>query len=125
MSYNATIKDGREIYIPTWAVDVALENVTKAGKYLGTNHVINISSLKLPAAIVALMEAEDPKQATNLIKHFICQVRIDGNKITLETIDDMFEGNLIVVLELFTHVMYSQYNDFFEQGLAKEPSLGK
>ncbi len=117
--YKRKIQDGREIYIPNWPVDVALENLTQAGKVLGSENIINISELNSAGAIVALMNAENPKLASMLVKHFICQVRIDGNKITSETINSMFDGELHIVLELFTHVVHSQYADFFSLGLAK------
>lgn len=120
--YRKTIKDGREIYIPNWPVDVALENLAQAGKVFGNENVIRMSELNIPAAIVSLMSSDDPKLASRLIKHFMCQVRIDGSKITPETINGMFEGKLPVVMELFCHVMHSQFNDFFSLGLAKEAS---
>ena len=120
--YKKKIADGREIYIPNWPVDVSLENLTQAGKILGSENVINISELNQAATIVALMNADNPQLASRLVKHFICQVRIDGNKITAETINDMFDGQLEVVLELFTHVIHSQYSNFFSSGLAKAVS---
>lgn len=123
--YRKRISDGREIYIPNWPVDVALENLTQVGKLLGTENVINISELNIPAAIVAIMKCENPKLATALIKHFVCQVRIDGSKIEPETISAMFEGDLHGVVELFTHVIHSQYSEFFSLGLAKEASQDK
>lgn len=123
--YRKRISDGREIYIPNWPVDVALENLTQVGKLLGTENVINISELNIPAAIVAIMKCENPKLATALIKHFVCQVRIDGSKIEPETISAMFEGDLYGVVELFTHVIHSQYSEFFSLGLAKEASQDK
>ena len=120
--YKRTLANGSEIYIPNWSVDVALENLTQAGKVLGSENIISISELNKASAIVALMNAENPKLASQLVKHFICQVRIDGNKITPETINNMFDGKLGLVLELFTHVIHSQYADFFSSGLAKEVS---
>ena len=123
--YNTTIKDGREIYIPNWAVDVSLENLTQAGKLFGTENIINISELNIPAAVVAIMGCQDHKLAARLVKYFVCQVRIDGNKITEETINTMFDGDLAVVIELFTHVIHSQYSEFFSLGLAKAHSPDK
>ncbi len=120
--YKAKISDGRDIFIPTWPVDVALENLTKAGKYLGADNVIKIAYLNISAVIVAIMKAEEPKQCAALVKHFICQVRIDGSKIESNTIDEMFGGNLGFIAELFAHVIHSQYHDFFESGLVKELS---
>ena len=118
-SYRSTIKDGREIYIPTWPVDVALQNLTRAGKLIGTNSIIQIAELNVAASIVAVMQCEDPATVSAMIKHFVCQVRIDGSKITPDTINEMFSGDLHGVVELFTHVIHSQYSDFFDLGLAK------
>jgi hypothetical protein len=125
MSYNATIKSGKEIFIPSWDVGVALENLTKAGKYLGSENIINIAELNLASTIVAIMDAKEPAIVAQLIKHFVCQVRIDGKKITEDTIDSMFESNLGEIAELFTHVIHAQYSSFFALGLAKEPSPDK
>lgn len=122
MGYHATLKDMKEIYIPHWPVDVALENLTRAGQHLGTDAVIRISELNIPAVIVAIMDAKDPNQTASLIKHFICQARISGSKIEPSQIDNMFEGNLAQVAEIFAHVIAAQYADFFVSGLAKELS---
>ena len=123
--YNANLKDGREIYIPSWPVNVQLENLTNASKYLGPQHIISIAELDVKAVIVAIMNASDPAQTAQLIKHFVCQVRIAGSKITEETMDAMFENDLKGIAEIFAHVIHSQYSDFFDSGLAKEPSQDK
>jgi len=120
--YTSALKDGREIYIPAWPIDVSLENLTLAGKCIGAEHVINIASLNISSVIVAIMEADNPKQTASMIKHFVCQARIAGNKIEPGTLDNMFDGDLKGVAELFAHVIHSQYNDFFESGLAKVAS---
>lgn len=123
--YKNTLNDGREIYIPTWPIDVALENLTRAGQQLGAENVINIAGLNMPAFIVAIMGAKDPKNAVSLVTHFVCQARVAGNKIEPGTIQAMFEDDLAGVAELFTHVMHSQYSRFFELGLAKAVSPSK
>lgn len=123
--YRANIKDGREIYIPHWPVNVALENLTQAGKYIGTQNIINISELNIPATIIAITTCKEPKIVSALVRDFICQVAIDGDRVTKETIDALFEGNLYVVVELFAHTIHSQYADFFELGLPKVPSQDK
>lgn len=120
--YSSTISDGREIYIPDWSVKVQYENLTQACKYLGQENVITISGLNKAAAVLALMNADSPKETTALVLHFVQQVRIDGSKIGPESMDELGAS---VVLELFTHVIHSQYNDFFESGLAKAPSQDK
>ena len=123
--YKAKLRDGRAIFIPSWPIDVALENLTKAGKYLGTENIINISALNVPAVVVAIMSASDAANAAAIIKDFVCSVRIEGDKVTHETINTMFEGDLSSVTELFAHVIHSQYHDFFESGLAKAASPEK
>jgi hypothetical protein len=123
--YTSTLKDGREIAIPAWPINVALENLTNLGKYLGIDNVINIASLNVPAVIVAIMSSDEPKQCASIIKQFVCQARIAGSKINEGTIDDIFDNNLAAVTEMFAHVVHAQYSDFFESGLAKELSPSK
>ena len=125
MAYTATLKDMREIYIPHWPVDVSLENLAKAGQILGTDEIIAISELNIPAVIIAIMGTKEPAKAASLIKHFICQVRIAGDKLEPAQIDDYFEGDLHTVAEIFAHVIAAQYADFFALGLAKVHSPSK
>ena len=120
--YKAELADGREIYIPSWSVKVQYENLTQACKYLGQDNVILIASLNVPAAILAVMNAEDHEASTQLVLHFIQQARISGNKITPSSLDDL---GMSTVIEIFSHVMFSQYNSFFESGLAKVISPAK
>lgn len=121
-NYSGTLADGREIYIPNWSVKVQFENLTQACKYLGQDQVITISALNVPAAILAVMGSEDAESCTQLILHFTQQARIAGEKIDMDCIEKL---GMPTVIELFTHVMHSQYNDFFELGLAKAHSQSK
>jgi hypothetical protein len=123
--YSGKLKDLREIYVPHWPVDVSLENLTKAGQYLGTESMIFISELNIPAVVVAISESKDPEGCAALIKHFVCNASLEGDKITPSSFDEIFKGKLHVVAEIFAHVVHAQYADFFEQGLAKEPSQAK
>jgi len=120
--YNATLKDGQEIYIPSWPASVALENLTKAGKYIGSDNLLRIAELNYPAAMLSITESDDSKTTAELIKHFVCEARMDGNKIDKAGYDSQFEGNLFLAIEIFCHVIKAQYYDFFKSGLAKETS---
>lgn len=120
--YKATLKEGQEIYIPRWGATIQYENLTQACKYLGQDRVMQISTLNYASAMLAIMGSDDAKGSTELVMHFVQQCRIDGKKIDKDTIEE-FEMNLI--LELFTHVMYSQYYQFFESGLVKASSPPK
>tara|TARA_R110000850_G_scaffold132440_7_gene253481 strand:- start:731 stop:1105 length:375 start_codon:yes stop_codon:yes gene_type:complete len=118
--YKSNLEDGRAIFIPNWPATVQFENLTEACKYLGQENVINISTLNVPAAMVAVMRSDDAKATTQLVMHFIQQARMEGDKITINSLDSL---GMPTIIELFTHVMHAQYNDFFESGLAKAASL--
>ena len=120
--YTGELADGRAIYIPNWSVKVQFENLTQACKYLGQDEVIAISALNVPAAMLAIMGSDDAETATKFVLHTVQQARVDGQKIGLTTIEEL---GLAMVVEIFTHVLHSQYHDFFESGLAKAPSLNK
>lgn len=120
--YTSNLVDGRPIYIPNWPAKVQFENLTQACKYLGQDNVINISALNIPQAMLAVMGSDDPVATTEMVLHFTQQARIDGDKITLNSMDDL---GIDTIIELFTHVMHSQYDAFFESGLAKAPSQNK
>ena len=118
--YTGSLGDGREVYIPHWPVTVSLENLTKAGKILGASNIVNIAKPDTAAVIVALMSTEESEQAAALIRHFCCQARIDGERITHESYNEQFAGDgLTEAAELFSLVVHAQYSDFFERGLAK------
>lgn len=118
--YKAKLNGGQEIYIATWTPSVALENLTQAGKYIGLDNLLNISKLNklsMHTVILAISEASDSETTLKLIQHFICTVGLDGDRITTDSFDIQFEGKLPLIVEIFTHVVHSQYADFFEQGL--------
>ena len=120
--YNATLSGGQEIYIPNWSAKVAFENLTQVCKALGQTEVVEISALNVPVAMGAVMGSDDHVLATQMVFHFVGQARIDGDKIDSNMMDQL---GMAVIIELFTHVMHSQYNDFFVSGLAKAPSQSK
>ena len=120
--YSGELTDGKSIFIPNWSVKVQYENLTQACKYLGQDNVITISALNIPAAILAVMGSEDAQASTELVLHFTKQARVDGKKIDDGLIEEL---GMYTVIELFAHVMHSQFNDFFVSGLAKAHSQNK
>ena len=120
--YTASLKNGGEIYIPAWPASVALENLTKAGEFIGTDNLLEIAELSIPAVIRSILHSKTSEETTRLIRHFVCTVRKDGKRITEQDFNDMFDGGLFEIAEIFAHVIKSQYLSFFEQGLAKETS---
>lgn len=120
--YNAVLKDGQELYVPTWPASVAVENLTKAGEFIGSENLVRIAELNIPSVMVAIMNSKDAEQTAALIKHFVCTARIDSKKIYKNEYDSLFEGDLALAIEIFAHVVKAVYADFFESGLAKANS---
>ena len=120
--YNAKINDGREIYNEIWLPSVALENLSKVGKYIGLENllaIVEIDKMAVHTVILAIAEAENSETTMNLIKHFVCTVAVDGTRIEATNFDQVFTGKLDLVIELFCHVCKAQYADFLESGLVK------
>jgi hypothetical protein len=117
--YTGILQNKSEIYIPTWPVDAALENLAQASKYLGSEELLAISEKNIPAFMMALTKTSEPAKATALIKHFVCSARVDGDKIHGANYDTLFEGDLHFLADVFVTVVHSQYHDFFLKGLAK------
>lgn len=119
-NYKAQLKDGREIYIPRWSVSVQYENLVQACKHLGQDDVIKISTnVNVPATMLAIMGSDDAEATTSMVLHFTQQARIDDKKVMGEVVEEL---GMATIVELFSHVMYSQYSDFFVSGLVKAPS---
>jgi len=118
--YKKELSKGQNIFINNWTPSVALENLTHAGKLIGLDNLLNISKLdeiSKHITIVAISEAKDSETTMKLIRHFVCTVNMDDQRIEESNFDVIFEGNLALIIEIFTHVVHSQYADFFEQGL--------
>ena len=123
--YKATLKGGEKIYIADWLPTVALENLTQAGKYIGIDNLLNISKLddfSEHTTILAISDAEEAKTTMNLVKHFVCAANMDGVRIEEHNFDEVFKQKLGLVVEIFVHVVHSQYAGFFGQGLVEAQS---
>lgn len=120
--YSAKLSGGQNIYVADWLPSVALQNLTQAGKYIGVDNLLAISKLdkySIHTAILAVTEATDPEMIMDLIKHFVCTAAMDGDRILSTSFDETFKGNLFLIMELFSHVIKSQYSDFFALGLVE------
>jgi|TARA_R110002020_G_scaffold191811_1_gene391770 hypothetical protein len=121
--YTDALEDGRQIYIPDWSATIQFENLTQVCKILGQDNVIAIATDKnVPAAMLAVMNAEDNKEATEIVMWCVQQARIDGEKILPSTLNSL---GMATIIEVFAHVLHSQYSDFFVSGLAKAHSQSK
>ena len=52
--------------------------------------------------------------------HFVKQARLDGEKLTDDSAVEAL--GMATIIEVFVHVIHSQFNDFFVSGLAKANS---
>lgn len=123
--YSKVLEDGSEIYIPLWNATVAFTNLTRCTEVIGIDNLVSISQDNIPAVIIALAGAKDADVAAQLLMHMVCEVRVDGDKLSKADFDDKFKGNIYKAAELFNHVIIAQYQSFFEQGLAKALSQQK
>ena len=121
--FRDTLDTGEEIYIPTWPVDVALQNLTSAGMYLGGSNMVAIAERDEKAFIVALTSADDPENTYALIEKFVSAAAVSGEKaVTPAQFKSMYNGNLALLSKVFCAVVHANYHDFFESGLTKAPS---
>lgn len=120
--YTAKLEDGREIYVPIWDATTGFTNLNTITEAIGIDNLVDISQDSVPTAIQALATASDSDRAAALLKHMVCEARIDGDKITQTTFDDKFVNDMYGAVEVFTHVLIAQYKAFFERGLAKANS---
>ena len=120
--YKGELKGGQKIYIADWTPHVALQNLTQAGTYIGIDNLLAISKLddfSTHTAILAITSATDSEGTMGLIEHFVCTAAMDGERIQPHSFDAIFKDNLFLVVEIFCHVVKSQYADFFVQGLVE------
>ena len=116
---------GNQIFIPNWPANTQFENLASLCKVFGSDNIVAIALEKsTPHAMQACMNATDEEQASKLLLYVVQQARIEddkGNakKLTSGSVQDM---PITVLLELFIHVVHSQYEAFFALGLAKAPS---
>jgi hypothetical protein len=120
--YKGNLKNGAPIYIPSWTVEASIKNLAYAGKILGSDSLLRIADINIPAVMQALTKSEDPAGTAHFVKEIACQARIDGERVSADNYDSLFEGRLYLLCEVFATVIHAQYYDFFVQGLAKENS---
>jgi hypothetical protein len=101
---------------------VGFENLTKTAQYIGADSLVAISGRNIPAAILAITSAAEPRKTAELIKYYVCSARIAGEKITPDVYEERFNGNLYEAIEIFTIVAHAQYDEFFRQGLVRDSS---
>jgi hypothetical protein len=120
--YTATLKDGSEIYVPTWNATVAYTNLTRCTEVIGIDALVNIAQDNVPAVVLALATAKDADIASQLLKHMVCEARMNGDKIMPNSFDETFKDQMYKAAEIFNHVIMAQYKDFFVQGLEEANS---
>lgn len=123
--YKNTLKNGKPIYIRNWPVNVQFANLAHACDLWGNDEMVAIAKLDMKAAMRAAMNTKQPTKSADMMAQFVSTVALDGVSISQDKINTMFESNMGQVLEIFAHVIHSQYNDFFDLGLAGEPSQAK
>lgn len=67
--------------------------------------------------VINIMRGNDGATVMKLIKECISHVNIDGKEIRPALFDIHFDGELMLVMQLFGFVLEANFLDFFKQGL--------
>lgn len=67
--------------------------------------------------IITFMRQNEHKVLTDLIKRVVCTANIEGQEIRPAMFDIHFNGELMLVCQVFAFVCEVNFKDFFEQGL--------
>lgn len=120
--YTATLENGLDIYVPKWNATTGFTNLTNIVEILGIDNLVAIAQNSIPTTILALSTAKDANRAAAVLKHMVCEARVNGSKIQPQSFDEEYGDKMYEAIEIFTHVMVAQFNDFFVRGLAKASS---
>ena len=110
---------GKEAFCRQWPATKALKMKAELVRMGGQTIIPFVHGKADLSAMLALEAKSKPEELVQLIKEFVCSVRVNGEEVTPATFDMKYTGELWDIVELFTFACEVQYKDFFEQGLAK------
>lgn len=94
------------------ALELHVELVSKVGNPMFPliDNVYNFHDL------CALMRTNQTEVVTKLIKDVVCTANVNGAEIKPAMFDMLFNGELMVVFEIFAFVLEANFKSFFRQG---------
>ena len=104
------------MYVRQWPASIALENLSEALGILGPKLSFFIDGTFSFDHKLQVLYSCDHKQLVALLKKFCTAVRIDGRQIAEIQFDQIFNGELHMVFDVFAFVCEVNYRDFFELG---------
>lgn len=110
-NYEATLLNGQDVSIPTWKPELAIAELSKVGKFIGMQYLTGLVELDSQAINEAFYNTEGKEAAQDFILHCVTSATIDGVRVTRGNLDDVFEGNPMMILVVFAHVIRAQYSD--------------
>ncbi len=109
---------GKPIYIKNWPINTLLTNISHATRLWGADELVAVAKLDLQAAMRCATKSGAGEEGADLILHMIKSVTLDGKSLDVADLNHLFEARPITAIEIFMHVIHSQYDDFFASGLA-------
>lgn len=67
--------------------------------------------------LVLLRSSQDHQKTSDLVKSVVCCANIDGKELKPALFNDRFNGELMLVCQVFSFVLEVNFKDFFMQGI--------
>ena len=115
--------NGKTVFCRQWPATKAMTMKARLMQLGGATIMPFVEGKPDLFAMMELEAASKPEELVQLIKDFVCEVRVDGEQTMPNQFDVKYQGNLWEVIELFAFACEVQYKSFFEQGLARFQSM--
>lgn len=69
------------------------------------------------ADVINIMRSNESTVVADLIKSTVCTAAMNGNEIKPATFDLLFNGELMLIVQIFAFVLEANFKTFFKQGL--------
>ncbi len=108
--------NGKQLFCRQWTATKAM--IMKAQLVdIGGEHILPfVEGRPDLVSMIRLEQRAKPIELVNIIKEFVCTVRIDGEEILPSNFDEKFSGDLWEIVEIFAFACEVNFKDFFEQG---------
>lgn len=112
---------GKQVFCRQWPASKAMVMKAKLIKMGGMDIIPFVEGRADLVSMVQLERKSNPEELVNLVKEFVCSVRVDGKELNLALFDMEYSGKLWEIVEVFTFACEVNFKDFFEQGVTNIP----
>lgn len=112
--------NGKQLFCRQWSATKAMTMKARLIQ-IGGEHILPFVEGKPDlVSMIRLEQRAKPEELVEIIKEFVCAVRVDGEEIFPATFDVKYTGELWEIVELFAFACEVNYKDFFEQGVKSQ-----